>query len=154
MAAKRCTSKRTGKKVSCARQRAGKKAGMLHRRGHRGVAPTIKSVKWTKSKNYWDDKTYTVTIIGTTGHKPGVQTMHFRNVFRHDGWWQLSLPISSKGGPLKLARNKKDAEKFLLWYRGASKEDRKLWGAGYAGDPDNAWGWNYETGRPETGWDR
>ena len=123
-------------------------------RGRRAQAPTVQSAKWKKTKDFDYDGTYTVIITGTTGHKPGVNKMQFRNVFRGDGWWQLSLPVSSKGGPVKLGRNKKEAEKFLLWYRGASKKDRKLWEAGYSDEPDNAWGWNYETKRPETGCDR
>ena len=46
MATKRCTSKRTGKKVSCARQRAGKKAAASRRRGRRagGKWPTMDEV--------------------------------------------------------------------------------------------------------------
>ena len=124
-------------------------------RGRRAVAPTVQSAKWKRTKDFDYDGTYTVTITGTTGHKPGVKKMQFRNVFYDEKWWQLSLPVSSKGGPVKLGRNRKEAEKFLLWYREAPRKEKKLWhGTGYLGDPHEAWGWDYFSGRPEVGWDR
>ena len=119
-------------------------------RGRRAQFPKVRSSQWKKSKNFWDDRTYTVTITGTDGHRPGLTTITARKVSYYGGFWQQEL----RRGTLKLGRNKKDAENFLLWYRGAKATDKKLWGgSGYLGDLDEASGWNYETKRPETGWD-
>ena len=133
---------------SSARGRRAK--GLRAPQGRRAVEPTIKSAKWKKTKDFWDDGTYTVTITGTDGHRPGITTITARQIFYDGGVWQQTL----RRGTLKLGRNKKEAEKFLLWYRGAKTADKKLWGgSGYLGDASEAFGWNYTDNRPEGGWD-